>query len=218
MKWANRVTKKRNDKPKEPQEREIDAETGLPKANVQAHRTMKPEDLSYDFLAKMGFVPPPPPPPWGFNKDGNSTAEIDERVMRCAISHLTCAVDQSYPLMQQRGHASLRRQLIPIMDLPTTMMCTLLLRSSSLRPYGKPHGHCLPKLRFPHSSCSLVDGVVRPTGDACGAIATQMAAKLKKADRINEKRFRVGKKISEYELLAVCCTCHTVRCIAGRCL
>ena len=49
------------------------------------------------------------------------------------------------------------------------------------------------------------DGAVWPTGDACGAIATQMAAKLKKADRINEKRFRVGKKLGEYELLAVCC-------------
>ena len=88
MKWANKVTKRR-DKPKERQkEPEIDAESGLPKANVQAHRTLKPEDLSYDFLAKMGFVPPPPPPPWGFNKDGNSTAEIDERVMRCVIAAL----------------------------------------------------------------------------------------------------------------------------------
>ena len=88
MKWANRVTKRRN-RPKESEkEPEIDPESGLPKANVQAHRTLKPEDLSYDFLAKMGFVPPPPPPPWGFNKDGNSTAEIDERVMRCVTAAL----------------------------------------------------------------------------------------------------------------------------------
>lgn len=47
-------------------------------------------------------------------------------------------------------------------------------------------------------------GGAAPTGDACGAVATQLAAKLKKADRINEKRFRVGKKLGEYELLAVC--------------
>ena len=84
MKWANRVTKKRT---KKAPEREIDPESGLPKAQVHAHRTLKPEDLSYDFLAKMGFVPPPPPPPWGFNKDGNSTAEIEERVMRCVTMH-----------------------------------------------------------------------------------------------------------------------------------
>lgn len=89
MKWANMVTKKRKQKPKERDaEPNIDEESGLPKANVQAHRTLKPEDLSYDFLAKMGFVPPPPPPPWGFNKDGNSTAEIDERVMRCVNAGL----------------------------------------------------------------------------------------------------------------------------------
>ena len=133
MKWADKVSKKQYKKtPKE--EREVDPDTGLPKADVHAHRTLKPEDLSYDFLAKMGFVPPPPPPPWGFNKEGDSTAEIEERVMR---------------------------QLIPIADLPTTMMC-----------------------------------------DACGAISLQLVNKLKKADRINEKRFRVGKKLGEYELLA----------------
>ena len=133
MKWADKVSKKQyKKKPKE--EREVDPDTGLPKADVHAHRTLKPEDLSYDFLAKMGFVPPPPPPPWGFNKEGDSTAEIEERVMR---------------------------QLIPIADLPTTMMC-----------------------------------------DACGAISLQLVNKLKKADRINEKRFRVGKKLGEYELLA----------------
>ena len=45
-----------------------------------------------DFLAKMGFVPPPPPPPWGFNKDGNSTAEIEERVMRYALSSALCSL------------------------------------------------------------------------------------------------------------------------------
>lgn len=83
MKWANKVTKKKKE-PRKKKPQEIDEESGLPKADVHAHRTLKPEDLSYDFLAKMGFVPPPPPPPWGFNKDGNSTAEIEERVMRCA--------------------------------------------------------------------------------------------------------------------------------------
>ena len=125
MKWANRVTKKRADRKEEPEgEREIDPESGLPKAKVHAHRTLKPDDLSYDFLAKMGFVPPPPPPPWGFNKDGKDTSEIEERVMRCVILHSTvddCCVARTCTSALLR--ASLRRQLIPISDLPTTMMC-----------------------------------------------------------------------------------------------
>jgi hypothetical protein len=96
MKWANRVTKRKGKKKEEKdEEREIDEESGLPKAKVQAHRTLKPEDLSYDFLAKMGFVPPPPPPPWGFNKDGNSTSEIEERVMRC----VTAAASLSFSVL-----------------------------------------------------------------------------------------------------------------------
>jgi len=42
-----------------------------------------------------------------------------------------------------------------------------------------------------------------------------MAAKLKKADRINEKKFRIGKKLGEYELLAVRCVpmCAYVWCV-----
>jgi hypothetical protein len=47
-------------------------------------------------VAEMGFVPPPPPPPWGFNKANGSLDEIEERVLR---------------------------QLIPIADLPATMLC-----------------------------------------------------------------------------------------------
>ena len=78
-----------------------------------------------DFLAKMGFVPPPPPPPWGFNKDGNSTAEIEERVMRYALSSALCSLLSAGRDSDASAHAALsnRRQLIPISDLPTTMMC-----------------------------------------------------------------------------------------------
>ena len=54
------------------------------------------------------------------------------------------------------------------------------------------------------------------TGDACGAIATQLANKLKKADRINEKKFRVGKKLGEYELLAVRVLWQAIQCTATK--
>lgn len=54
------------------------------------------------------------------------------------------------------------------------------------------------------------------TGDACGAVATQLAAKLKKADRINEKKFRVGKKLGEYELLAVRSPSQAIQCTVAK--
>lgn len=72
--WAERVTAQ------DPKDNTV------PTAEVHEHRTLHPEDLSYDFLSKMGFVPPPPSPPWGFNKANGSTAEIEERVMRCVLS------------------------------------------------------------------------------------------------------------------------------------
>eukprot|EP01050_Picozoa_sp_SAG11_P011619 SAG11_NODE_1247_length_5401_cov_2.372878_2_plen_103_part_00 len=40
----------------------------VPMAKVENHRILGKDDLTYDFLAEMGFVPPPPPPPWGFSK------------------------------------------------------------------------------------------------------------------------------------------------------
>ena len=54
----------------------------VPLAKVENHRILGKDDLTYDFLAEMGFVPPPPPPPWGFSKVNGSLDEIEERVMR----------------------------------------------------------------------------------------------------------------------------------------
>ena len=81
IEWAERVTQKQQ------QGDDVDGNAGRtkppePDATPQEHRTLTAGDLSYDFLSKMGFVPPPPPPPWGFNKKNGSTSEIEERIMR----------------------------------------------------------------------------------------------------------------------------------------
>ena len=58
-------------------------------AKVENHRMLGKDDLTYDFLAEMGFVPPPPPPPWGFSKVNGSLDEIEERVMRQVLESRT---------------------------------------------------------------------------------------------------------------------------------